>query len=47
MSDEVVRRLPRFIKDINLKQPDYDLSDRVLRLPMRFGAAPMTGRCFM
>ena len=40
MSYEVVRRLPRFIKDINLIQPDYDLSDRVWRLPMRFGAAP-------
>ncbi len=40
MDDEVLRRLPRFVKDINLIQPEYDLSDRVWRFPMRFGAGP-------
>ncbi len=37
MSNEVIRLLPRFIKDINLVQPEFSLSDRVWQLPMQFG----------
>ncbi len=40
MNDGILRRLPRFVKDINLIQPAYDLSDRIWRFPMRFGAGP-------
>ena len=38
MSDEIDRLFPQFIKDINLIQPDYSLSDRVWQFPMRFGS---------
>jgi hypothetical protein len=37
MSDEIVRLFPQFINDINLIQPEYNLSDRVWQFPMRFG----------
>ncbi len=40
MDDKVLRRLPRFVKDINLIQPEYDLSNQVWRFPMRYGAGP-------
>jgi len=40
MSDEIVRRFPQFINDINLIQPEYNLSDRVWRFPVRFGPNP-------
>ena len=32
--------LPRFIKDLNLTQPEYNFSDRVWQFPMRFGPNP-------
>ncbi len=37
MSDEIDRLFPQFINDINLIQPEYNLSDRVWQFPMRFG----------
>ena len=40
MSDEIFRLLPKFISDINLTQPEDNLSDRVWRFPMRFGPNP-------
>ena len=40
MSDEIVRLFPQFINDINLIQPEYNLSDRVWRFPVRFGLNP-------
>ncbi len=40
MSDEIVRLFCQFINDINLIQPEYNFSDRVWRLPMRFGPNP-------
>ena len=40
MSDEIDRLFPQFINDLNLLQPEYNLSDRVWRFPMRFGPNP-------
>lgn len=40
MSDEVVGLLPQFIRDINLVQPEYNLSDWVWQFPIRFGPNP-------
>ncbi len=40
MSDEIVRLFPQFVNDINQIQPEYELSDSIWRLPMRFGPSP-------
>jgi hypothetical protein len=40
MSDEIVRLFPQFITDINQIQPEYDFSDLIWRLPMRYGPNP-------
>ena len=40
MSDEFIRLLPRFVKDLNRIQPEYNLSDLVWQFPMQFGSGP-------